>query len=63
MNWKLCVSDPQGRALTLCRGSMDKGDGDGFGYGYCFNARGDGYGDGGAYYDALIGDGGSSTEW
>ena len=31
MNWKLCVTDPQKRALDFCRGSMDEGDGVGFG--------------------------------
>ena len=49
MNWKLCVSDPQGRALALCRGSMDEGDGRGTG-------DGDGYGYGN-------GNGGSPAEW
>ena len=48
MNWKLCVSDPQGRALILCRGSMDKGDGFGYGSG---NSDVDG------------GDGDSPSEW
>ena len=47
MNWKLCVTDPQKRALDFCRGSMDEGDG--FGAGYCFNTRGSGYGYGDDY--------------
>ena len=49
MNWKLSVSDPQGRALILCRGSMDEGNGYGNGYG-------DSYGGG-------DGDGFSPEEW
>jgi len=49
MNWKLCVTNPQRRALDFCRGSMDEGDGWG-------NAFGDGYGDG-------YGDGRSPPEW
>ena len=44
MNWKLCVTDPQRRALDFCRGSMDKGDGygDGYGNGYGISSYGGG---------------------
>ena len=59
MNWKLCVSDPQGRALILCRGSMDEGDGFGYGSGYGYS-YGDGFGNGNC---KGYGDGGSPPEW
>ena len=65
MNWKLCVSDPQGRALARCYGSMDKGDGygDGCGYGYG-DGDGGGYGSGyGLDGDRGAPDGGSPAEW
>lgn len=74
MNWKLCITDPQMHALTLCRGLMDEGDGLGYGiggsssgwgygkgYGKGVGFRdGDGYGDG---YGAIKGGGRSPQEW
>jgi hypothetical protein len=56
MNWRFCVTDPQGHALKLCLGSMDEGDGFGYGYG---RGSGSGYGDG----DGDGGDGDSPPEW
>ena len=68
MNWKLCVTDPQKRALDFCHGSMDEGDGVGAGNGYSSSdglgggrgSGGDGNGDG---YGAHTGNGFSPAEW
>ena len=77
MNWKLCVTDPQRRALKLCYGSMDDGCGSGYGNGFGFgngdgcgagfgNGAGDGAGGGSFGYDingVRGGDGWSPKEW